>query len=1477
MAHQRLLCVALLAALVFAPAPAAAGDAGLTGDDCQIDDDCLSRKCTNGVCAATTCGLPSAQGGVYESRVTFCSNNAYTTFNGDRVCTFGFNQCTRAECCDTLSCDAGIPNASKSTLCPSGQTFAGSRLCKNGVCAASECCVVTQCDGAGGVPVTDRATFCPQGQMFDNVGICAGGQGACQQEECCTQNTRTCGVAFAQLGLSCSTFSASSVLDAYGIYDTNAGTYGGCCVTTTCSTGVLDSAKPTYCDSIAGTEFSGTEACTDGSCLPEKCCKTTEQFCVGTGLVWQDSQCKCSDSTKVYVPGTGCVCGAGKYTSGSNCVDCPHGTYSAEANAETSCTSCPTNVPYTSTTASTSVAACYNYCDQWLLDNTASACSNGGTCASLSGGAGSFSCTCPSTWMGFGESTSTNCDAPTTLLRLRALAGSGVTLPNGFTLNVGYVLKGDTPSYAAQAPTGLACAVATPSSTPTVPSCTAGDGALSVAGGADNVRNMVNAKVALSTSNPGSSYTVEWVCSDGTGSAGEATLAVVLPGPAAGNPNGQTLVCTAIVRAKASVPLIKVKLASGSAVPAAATNTRDAQLTFLQGSRPICVAAATSTTETTLDCPYSDVPFVSGQTGTLGVSNIDMEKYTVTWTCSDAPATPLTTNAFGVATSPELPAATSQTSLVCEAYFELKRAQIALTASNAATTAVRLTATQTDMSEPCVATIPAGASSAAVSLTCPNGNLKSGTSTRLMTNATLTSYMVEFTCTTKTTSDVKSRIFTDVISSTNVASDAATVCSVAITELPPLLRISITNTAGAPAFSVIGSQRAMLDACTLSAANTGASTQTCPLGQGMMPSLNTTLTPRGLDVNRYQVAWSCTGGSGFATDVITNLASVFLDVNPNNADATVAYPTVVCTGTVTARGAPVTVRMVVDASATGFVATSAQLVVRQNHQSSACSSTNPTVAVAPTCPAQALRATANTRTTLSTLNVNTSAYKVAWACVNAAGGAERTVTTISAGVARVDTLGPDSTVSCTATISGKPALLKLIAAGSGPASAWSLTARQTMQGRACTVASTVTEATAPTCEIQEFLPTRATVLATTGLDTSRYSVAWACKDSENADITLTDALSRSGVILANSKTVTLDKDPNVGGGTVVCTATVAPLTGVLRLVVSGATPANARLTAKQSTQTEACTFAVSTSAAAPTCSGVDIARGLSVELGATGLGTGYFVSGWACDNDLTVANLNDNAATVSALPATGVTTCMATIASTVAPIQLLVPTAAGLTFTAKQGNSEVCSVASAAGAPVLCTAAAASTATTLSVSGNAGDRPTFACTVGGTNVPVSRLSANSAIIMAPASGVQMTCTLTVETAQTKPIIALTSSVPTTLNVEYFNEAVSTTVPAQTCASPSLGKALSCLGTGELIGGRRVRLSQSGLTSSGYYRWMCSSSAADIQRAVGGDSKVIGDYTASATVLLPTDGSTLSCNLMIWSNKPGFIRDRRMMM
>jgi hypothetical protein len=110
-----------------------------------------------------------------------------------------------------------------------------------------------------------------------------------------------------------------------------------------------------------------------------------------------------------------------------------------------------------------------------------------------------------------------------------------------------------------------------------------------------------------------------------------------------------------------------------------------------------------------------------------------------------------------------------------------------------------------------------------------------------------------------------------------------------------------------------------------------------------------------------------------------------------------------------------------------------------------------------------------------------------------------------------------------------------------------------------------------------------------------------------------------------------------------------------------------------------------------------------------------------------------------------------------------------------------------------------------------------------------------------------------------PILVVMSNEPTVLT------AANSTL-GSACASTTETNKLVCdsgSGTGLLVAGSRVSLSQAGLTAAGRYRWSCSSSAAGIVR--------IGDQNdpaaSTAAVTLPDEGSTLTCALTYTANGP----------
>jgi len=452
-AHGRpsLLVLVVVGALALAApgaqAQAEAESGGLAGDACQLNSECMSRTCgADRLCVATTCGLSAALGGVGATAPSgYCS--ATTVYNPSRVCTFGFGKCAKAECCDTVSCSAGVKDQDKSTYCAKDQSFNSIRLCPNGVCSPSVCCAQTKCDGPGGVVVNKRATFCPSGLVFNNAGVCLGGNARCTSDDCCALDTRTCGVAFDDPQYKGGACPAPSRLVESRLFDEAKGEKGGCCETTTCATGVADSDKKAYCDGTsASTVFSGTPTCASGTCTQTDCCQSPKGFCDGTATQAPDGSCTCSEPNRSFLIGVGCACSAGFYLAdGTTCTACPHGRYTGSPNTLPECAACPSNQPYTPSTATASADKCINYCDDRQFNGAdQGVCSNGGTCASLTGDpaqGGAFSCTCPPLWMYYPppqstSTTPTNCDAPTTLLRVRILAAGGVTIPSNLKLLV---------------------------------------------------------------------------------------------------------------------------------------------------------------------------------------------------------------------------------------------------------------------------------------------------------------------------------------------------------------------------------------------------------------------------------------------------------------------------------------------------------------------------------------------------------------------------------------------------------------------------------------------------------------------------------------------------------------------------------------------------------------------------------------------------------------------------------------------------------------------------------------------------------------------------------------------------------------------------------------------------------------------------------------------------------------------------------
>jgi hypothetical protein len=1488
MARLSLAVVALVAIAAASLPHGARAQGGLAGDFCNNDSECMSRSCgSDAACIATTCGMAVAKGGIGPTMpVGYCSSSQF--YNPARVCTFGFGKCAKAECCDTLSCGAGVPDLNKATYCPAGKSFAATRLCPGGVCSSADCCLQTRCDSAGGVGVGRRATFCPSGFMFNNAGLCAAGQGRCTADDCCALDTRTCAVAAADptLRLTCP---APSVLVGSRIYDNSkASDQGGCCEIKTCATSVLDSAKNSFCPS--GYVFNGSPTCASGTCTTSDCCKSSKGFCDGpaTGATLQaDGSCTCP-AGKSYVIGFGCACSAGTQLVNGACSPCPYGTYLATPTAEQKCVACPASQPTTAAPGADSADHCVNYCDKALMAGSG-ACSNGGTCASLSGDpatGGSFSCACPAAWMGYGATTTNNCDAPTTLLRLRVLAASGVNLPSGLQLLVkNEALASGDPSYALQATTPLACSLSANPTTPTVPTCNIGGaGALwagAAGGSADDTRKFAGTKVKLSTnyqqlitsgSAPDADFVIEWACSDGVESK-TAELSVVLPGPT-NTANNMALVCTAIVSHAAMSTPVKLQLAAGSVVPVAA-NSDPALLTFAQNG-PICTLPMPSTAGATAlapECAYNEQPFEGGKPGALGVTNVDMEKYTVSWTCG---STAVATDVDGNAATPNLPSP-GQAVLVCSANFQAKTTQMTFTVSSTADAPIQLTAMQKGMNEACALTIPAGASSAAATLSCPVSNLNSGVATTLDTNADLAKYLVDFKCKTSAGVAVNNRR-SAVVETTQNGKTTPSDCAVTITALPPLLNLKINNVANAREFKAFASQDAS-DTCVVTSSGTAVD---CYLKDGMMPGVKTALSPRALDANKYSLIWTCDdAAAGPAVQAqFSNSATIVLNANPNT-DGVVA---VKCVGTVISRSTPVTVYFeTTSAEADALLPAGAEARVRQPHQSKACSVTRPTgSAKAPFCENEGLNANPTT-TTLSTAGVDLSKVQVLWSCVSS-GGTALATTLVAAGVSTVQTLGEDKpAMVCKASVSVKPPVLRLASTGAGPSTAWNVTARQATQGRACYVpvaaSSSSTPATAPECPLQALLPARATVLAAANLDSSRWSVAWSCVRSTGAAVTtLSDTLASNGALVANSKTLTLDKDANAGGGAITCTAAVSARGDVLLLAATGNLPTENTwtLTAKQPTQASACTVGAAAakagSGAAPSCGAGVLAfsAGNPVQLGATGLPASSVVT-WSCSapnvaSAVSVENGNEGVATMTP-PANAVTTCTANVVAQTGPFFQIVADK-GVTFSAFQGVGDkalepMCTVTSdKPNTPAACSSATPGTTTTL-VATLDKDMPEdtivrFSCKLGVSKatMPVSKTSGLSAIVTSPPAIETIVCTATV--VGKPPILTVTSNVATVLTAASENGAK--------CTSSTATNKLVCDagdGTGQLPAKARVVLTQTGYEEKGYYRWACSSSAAGIGR-LGDEDKPL---ESTATITLPEDGKSLTCSLTYTVDKP----------
>jgi hypothetical protein len=1481
---------ALVFLLLLLPHGARATGGGLAGDACDIDSDCMSRTCAaDNTCTATTCGLSVANGGLGSSMPSgLCSATQF--YNPSRICTFGYGKCAKAECCDTLACSVGVDSVSQASYCPSGKTFAPTRLCPGGVCSAAECCIQTRCDSAGGIAVASRSTFCPSGTMFNNAGICPAGEGKCVADDCCVPDTRTCEAAYAdadtvaRYGLS--SCISPAVLVPTRLFDATIAGQGGCCETHTCGTTVADPGS--FCASTPSpTVFNTSPACASGTCTTSDCCRSARGYCDGSATLELDGTCTCP-AGKSYLIGTGCVCSPGTQLVNGSCVACPYGTYSGAATASQTCASCPASQPYTASTGADSADRCENWCDQSLLSGT-SACSNAGVCTSLSGdpnAGGSFSCACPAAWMGYGATVTDNCDAPSTLLRLRVLAASGVTLPGNFQLDVteAPAAAGDPPYTRIVAANSLACSLVGNPTAPTVPTCTTGgDGALSAALAADptDTRNFVQAKVRLFT-NYGSdaSYVITWACSDGASSS-TADLDVVLPGPA--NTNGaMALVCTAIVSRPPMATPIKISLAAGSLLPVAAdASSGPALLTFTQGQRSACLLpmpSALSDPPAPPACAANEQPFDGGQPGTLGVANVDMEKYTLAWACAGSP---IATTWAGAAETPGLPGA-GEAVLACTAAFALKRPQLVLSVINTANVNIKLSALQPRMNEACVAPINNGANAQDAVLSCPLSALASGVPTTLTTNADPTSYLVTYDCITST--GVSASFAGSAVVNTTRNGDAnPTACIVRVAPLPALLQLQIDNTANAPTFEAFASQEGS-NTCV---ASSGGPSVGCFLRDGMSPGVATLLSPRALDADKYALTWSCTGTT--AANVLSqasnsNSATVVLNANPNAGGAPV-----VCVGTVTARAAPVTVVFDGPLATLQLLPAGAELRVRQSHQSAVCTADQALSAVAPTCANEGLKSAVGRRTTLSTGGLPLGTTRVAWSCSVA--GAPASVTLVGAGVAWVAMAGPGATVACKATLTQKPSPLSLemaVPTGTPPAAAWTLAARQSNQGRACTVAVAASAASlapaTPTCPgAQPLLPQRATALTVPGLDASRWAVDWACVrvGGPNAGqaLALANTVAASGAVVPNSKTATLDRDANAGGWPVACKATVSARSDVLKLAATGALPSSTgwTLTARQPTQSSACSVSGVANgplaAAAPSCpSGVGaLAPGAPAKLGVTGLpASSRWV--WTCalaDNTpVTVSLASTAAATVT--PSDGaVTTCTLEVtAAAVDFFQIVGDT--GLTLKASQdvNNTALCA-SSTAGTPAACPGAAPSTTTTLTAELDPSALPNtivrFSCSLGvsGASVPVVKTSGFSAVVVSPPAVENLICAGKIE--RKPPILTISSNVPTVLTATAQNGAnCNSSVPATklVCDAGS--------SNGELPANVRVSLAQIGFSAAGYYRWACTRSDAGIMRYGNWTSP-----TASATVQLPVDGGKpVACWLKFTVDKPDLLINRR---
>ena len=572
--------------------------------------------------------------------------------------------------------------------------------------------------------------------------------------------------------------------------------------------------------------------------------------------------------------------------------------------------------------------------------------------------------------------------------------------------------------------------------------------------------------------------------------------------------------------------------------------------------------------------------------------------------------------------------------------------------------------------------------------------------------------------------------------------------------------------------------------------------------------------------------------------------------------------------------------------------------MRQPQQAKACAAVRPLGAfVPPTCDNEGLSFAAGTRTTLSTSGIALTTTKVTWSCASAANQATVPVTLVSAGVATLSMGGNSASFNCAATLATKPPVLTLemaVPAGPPPSTAWALSARQSTQGRGCTVpvaaSSASVPATAPACGIdtQPLMPARATSLTVPGLDSSRWAVDWSCSYADGPSLAqplvLADSKSLSSLDLRNSKTVTLDKDANAGGWTVACKATVKARDDVLLLKASGNLPASGwALTAKQPAQTAACSVpsgAASLAAAvAPTCDAgvVAFAADMPVTLGTTGLPESSRVS-WACST-LSAPSINVDQPTTAAAtvtpPAGTVTTCTATVTARDAPAYFqLVGGSQGISaLSATQGPATpfvlpTCRVTTP-GQTLACADLAPGTMTTLTAQLPTATVPVgttvrFSCTLGvsGAAVAVAKTGALTAVFTSPPAQENVVCTATFVSKGS--ILTVTSNVPVVLRAEIPGGAV--------CTSSGPGTKLECesgSGAGQLPAGSTVVLSQTGAPVPGYYRWGCTSTDARLTRV--GD---IASPTASATIVLPAEGGRpLSCFLAYTVDKPSFVRRR----